>query len=1148
MSRLRRLSLSFLVVFLVSVSAPVPVSASASDEEGDAAHWIRYPAISPDGTTIVFSWRGDLWTVPVEGGEATALTRHAAYEAWPAWSPDSQRIAFASDRHGQLDVFVTSREGGTPARLTWHSADDVPSAFDAAGERIYFSSDRQHSAAALLASGRFEELYSVPADGSARPRQELTTPALEVDLDAAGRVVYEERTAYENEWRKHQTSSAARDLWTWDPSTGEHRKITTFEGEDRDPLWIPEGATERADFETGVLYLSEQDGTLDVWHLPLGPDGDAGEPVQVTEHGPHPVRFPSVADDGTLAYSYHGAIWLRTPDGTSREVEVSLRADDQRNAVVRRTETEGATEMAASPYGDEVAFVIRGDVFVTSVEHGTTRRLTSTPEQERSVAWAPDGRSLYYASERMLDGGRVGSWNLYRLGLVHDDEERFFLATETREEPVLVGEDETFQPVVSPDGTTLAYLHNRDEIRLLDLESGESRVLVPAERNYSYADGDIHFAFSPDGRWLAADYYGYERWVGEVGLVEVATGEIHNVTESGYAEYGGVFSADGETLFYVSDRFGERAHGSWGGEADAMAVSLTREAWDEARMSLEEWERMRERREERERKERGEEDADGDDGKGDDGPDELPESADPVDVETDDLLDRTRRFSLHSASLGASVPSKDGEAIFYLARVDDRLALWAAHPRRGETRRVVELGNGGGRGGPGGDLELSADGETLFVLTPEGKLMHVDVEGFTRVGDGRNGDRGGNGGRGGGDMRAEAIPFRAELEIDRRAERAHLFEHVWRQVKRKFYVEDLHGADWEGLKAAYEPFVADLRHDRDFAEMLSELLGELNASHTGARYRPRHDDGAETASLGLLYDLTHGGPGLVVDAVLDRGPADHAGGRIEPGTTITEIDGVELARGVNPWRLLDGKEGEKVRVALQNDGEAWEEVLEPISLGDEDDLRYERWIERLRQRTDELSDGRVGYVHVQSMNDRSFRRFYRDALGTMSDKEALVVDTRWNGGGWLHDDLAAFLQGELYLTFVPRGKEPGSLGGESAFRWTRPAAVLQNEANYSDGHIGPWVIQHLGLAPLVGAPVAGTGTAVWWERLINPDLVFGIPQVGMLDNEGRYMENQQLEPDVLVYNSPETVAEGGDDQLEAAVRLLLENSGQSTHQ
>ena len=1152
----RRSLLTLGAGLLTCALALPPATAETAPEAGSESraesHWLRYPAISPDGTTVVFSWRGDLWTVPSAGGEARLLTHHGDYEAWPVWSPDSKTIAFASDRHGQLDVFTIPAQGGPETRLTFHSSGDRPVFFEAVSDRLWFTSDRQHAPQALLGAGAFGELYSIPLSGGS-PRQELTTPAEQARLSADGRwVIYEDHRAYEDEWRKHHTSSASRDLWLWDRESGRHLPLADFRGEDREPRFTANG---------DVVYLSGRDGTLDIWRVAVAADGSVGEPRQVTEHGPHPVRFLSSADDGTLAYGYHGAIFTLAPGGEPQQVSIDLAAGEQANAVEREVHTGDATEMAVSPLGDELAFVVRGDIFVASVEHGTTRRLTATPEQERSLSWAPDGRAIYFASERNE------SWNLYKIGLALDDEERFFEATLFDESEVLVSEDETFQPVVSPDGKTLAFLHNRDELRVLDLESGEQKTMIPAERNYSYSDGDRSYTFSPDGRWLAANYIPYRRWIDDVALVEVESGTVHNVTQSGYSEGAARFGAEGNHLYFVSDRFGMRSHGSWGSEMDVFSIALNQETWDLDELSPEAYARLKkkERKERRKGKDGDKKDAPEDKKKkdrkkqGDQGPsaDKAPKAErddeeswggmgggdrieegdpirpiDPVETDLEDLDHRLRRMTLFPSRLSDFAVARNGETVFFLASTAKGFDLWMVRPRSKETRRLTSLGPGGG------ELELSHDGRKLFVLSNEGRISYMDVGFLVETSFGKKRDR--EGGMGGGGGRLESVAFKAESTVDTLAERHHMFEHVWRQVKRKFYVEDLHGADWPMLKAEYSIFLNDIRHGRDFAELLSELLGELNASHTGGSYRERNPDADSTASLGLLYDPAFEGPGLKVADVYKRGPADRDDSVLVAGSVITHIDGTELTAETNPWALLNHQAGKRTRLTVrQADGSTADEVIEPIPGRAERGLRYERWIQRLRDKTEELSGGRIGYVHVQGMNDASFRRFYQDALGKMSDKEALIIDTRYNGGGWLHDDLAAFLQAEDYLWITPRGKEVGSFGAESQFRWTRPVAVLQNESNYSDAHIFPWAFKELELGVLVGMPVAGTGTAVWWERLIDGKTVFGIPQVGMVDKEGRYVENQDLEPHVKVQNTPESVLAGEDAQLKAAVDTLL---------
>jgi C-terminal processing protease CtpA/Prc len=419
-------------------------------------------------------------------------------------------------------------------------------------------------------------------------------------------------------------------------------------------------------------------------------------------------------------------------------------------------------------------------------------------------------------------------------------------------------------------------------------------------------------------------------------------------------------------------------------------------------------------------------------------------------------------------------------------------------------------------------VRFAKDGEKVFVLRAGGRIARVELE----------------------SGKVEPVAYEAEMTVRAEDERAYIFEHAWRQLRRKFYDPALHGTDWDALKAHYGAFLPHIRTNHDFAELLSEMLGELNASHTGAYHRIQVKDADETASLGLIYDPSHAGDGLAIADVLEDGPCDRAGSKIVPGTVLTHLDGVALTAQTNPWRLLDHRADRPTRLAFTlPDGSAAEEVVKPISRDDEEELRYRRWVLRCRAEVERLSGGRAGYVHVRSMDEDSFREVYADVLGRYADKEALVVDTRWNGGGWLHDDLVTFLGGRRYAWFQPRGKERGYFGGEPSARWAGPVVVIQNESNYSDAHVFPWAFQELGLGKLVGTPVAGTGTAVWWERQIDPSIVFGIPQVGLVTTGGRYLENLDLRPDVEVVNDPESRAAGRDLQLERAVAEAVAGIG-----
>ena len=1053
----------------------------------DSFEWIRYPAIAPDGKTICFSYRGDLWLVPVAGGvaggaaggEATPFTTHLGYERSPVWSRDSKRIAFCSDRHGNFDVFIKDVAGGIARRLTHHSGSDVPSDFSPDGKEVLFASARAGDAKANPGAPVSWELYSMAVEGG-RPRLVLPTLAFNARWSDDGRrIAYESRPGRENAWRKHHTSSVTRDIWIFDSAAGKHTQWTTSKHEDRNPVWVGEE----------LAFLSARNG---VFNVVQGREGSVQARTKLTRH---PVRFLSRARDGTLCFTHHGLLYLLPAGGGEpKRVAVHGRVSDRRNGAGVKTLRKGATQFALSPDEKEVAFIVRGELFVASVEHGTTRRLTRTPTQERSPSFAPDGKTIYYAGER------DGSWNIYRVSLGRAEDKYFFRSTLLNEEPVLVSADESFQPSVSPDGKRLAFLHNRDEIRVLDLASGNAWTLVPAERNYSYSDGDITYQWSPDSKWLAFNMLIKGNWIENIGVSRADDGKVIDMTRSGYHEGRPRWAPDSSALLFISHRLGRRSHGSWGADGDVFAMDLTQAAHDRARLSEEEFDLRKKKKDKKEKK------------KDDGDAKEKKEPPKPVTIAFDGRADRTRRLTLHSAPLAAYALSPDGESLVSIARVGDKNGVWLTKWRKGETKRLMKLKE------RGGDVRFAKDGKSVFVRTGGGRLVRLELKGEPKP-----------------------IAYGAEMVIDGAAERAYIFDHAWRQVQRKFYEPKLHGADWEGLRKEYQPKLAEIENNHDFAELLSELLGELNASHTGCYYRPKAEAGDRTAALGLFFDPRDRGDGLLVMEVLKGGPAAKADSGITAGARLVRIDGVTLNATVNTSALLNRRAGKRVLLTFVPKGGTVEKqaVVEPIALGAARQLLYRRWVRNRRDLTDKLSKGRIGYVHVRGMGDRSFRHLYQEALGRFSTREALIVDTRNNGGGWLHDDLVKFFEARPYLKFHPRGKRAGELGGEPFNRWAKPSAVLINERNYSDAHIFPYAFQKLGIGPLIGAPVAGTGTAVWWETQIDGTLNFGIPQVGMLELGGGYIENLDLKPDVLVLHDPESAANGDDPQLEKAVETLL---------
>ncbi|MBL7964128.1 MAG: PD40 domain-containing protein [Flavobacteriales bacterium] len=1075
----------------------LPTLAIAQLSPADEALWLRYPAISPDGGTIVFCYQGDLWRVPSSGGNATLLTTHEAYDCNPVWSRDGQWIAFSSDRFGNNDVFVMPAAGGPATRLTFHSAGDIPTDFSPDSKQVLFSSsrldDRRNQE---FPSPGLGELYTVPVAGG-RVTRVMPTVAEDAQYSPDGSlIVYHDWKGYEDEFRKHHVSSVTRDIWTFSPVTGRYQQISSFGGEDREPVFSTDGRS--------VYYLSEEKGSFNVHRM----SASGGASTQLTFLKDHPVRHLSTSRDGTLCFNHHGTLYTFKEGGQPQKVTVRI-AMDQRYNPERTVSVNGnVRDYDVSSNGKEVAFVHRGEVFVTSVKEGTTRRITNTPEQERDVQFSPDGRTLVYATERN------GSWDLYTTTIVRKEEPYFFTATVLKEEPLLATPAEEFQPRWSPDGKEVAYLEERTTVRVYSIAGKASRTVLPADRNYSYSDGDQHFAWSPDSKWLLVNFLNPDQWIDQSGLIKAdGSGTVTDLSKSGYGHWSPTWTMDGKAMLTYSSRDGMKNHASWGGQVDAYATFFTQAALDRFKLSKEELELLKEEEDKKKKETEEKKDADKSDkakgGKDKDKKDEK-EKVEPLKIELEHIEDRRVRLTIHSSSLSGAVLSKDGEKLYYLARFEKGFDLWETELRTRETKVAAKMNASWTNG-----LMLDKEGKNLYFVR-DGGIARFDI------------DKGS----------VESVGISGEMTLNEAKERAYLFEHVWRQVVKKFYDPKLHGVNWDFYKQEYARVLPQLNNNHDFAELLSEMLGELNASHTGSGYRRREPNSDATASLGLFYDDAYTGSGLKVTEVMQKGPCVKEGTKIKAGVVIEQIDGQVVAHNEDAARLLNRKAGKPTLLSLfdPKGGQRWEETVKPIARWEEGELLYHRWTDRCAFLVDSLSGGRIGYVHVEGMDDPSFRKVYEDALGKHHNKQALVVDTRFNGGGWLHDDLATFLAGKVYMRIEPRGQK---LGKEPQFKWYKPSAVVMSESNYSDAHLFPVTYKALGVGQLVGMPVPGTGTAVWWEGLQN-GMYFGIPQVGMIDNAGNFMENTQLEPDVRQPLEPALVAQGRDQQLEAAVKLLLE--------
>ena len=1055
--------------------------------------WLRDVQISPDGTEIAFCYKGDIYKVPANGGTATQLTTQASYECSPIWSPDSKQIAFASDRNGNFDLFVMSADGGAARRLTTHSASEIPSTFTTDGNYILFSASIQDPAnSALFPTSAMTELYKVPVTGG-RTEQVLGTPAEMVCFDRSGKTfLYQDRKGFEDEWRKHHTSSITRDVWLYDSENGKHTNLTAHAGEDRNPVFAPDGQT--------VYFLSERDGsTFNVYSFPISSPQSL---KTVTHFKTHPVRFLSMGSNGTLCYTYDGEIYTQKQGDKPQKVKIDIIRDDQ-NTIADLNFSNGATSATVSPDGKQVAFIVRGEVFVTSADYNTTKQITHTPAREAGLTFSPDNRTLAYASERN------GNWELYMAKIARKEEANFPNATAIEEE-VLLPSDKTERtyPQFSPDGKELAFIEDRNRLMVLNLETKKVRQVTDGSTWFS-TGGGFDYSWSPDGKWFTLEFIGNRHDpYSDIGMVSAQGGKIINLTNSGYTSGSPRWVLDGNAILFITERYGMRAHASWGSLNDVMLVFMNQDAYDKFRLSKEDYELQKELEKEQKNTTEAKKN---DKKKGDNkekSEEKKEEKVKDIVVELNNIEDRIVRLTPNSSDLGSAIITKDGETLYYLSAFEGGYDLWKMNLRKKDTKLLHKMDAGWA------NMEMDKDGKNLFLLGSNTmQKMGTDSESL------------------------KPISYQAHVKMDLAAERDYMFNHVYKQEQKRFYNLNMHGIDWDAMTKAYRKFLPHIDNNYDFAELLSEYLGELNVSHTGGRFRPQLK-GDATATLGLLYDWNHNGKGLLISEVVEKGPFDHARSKVKAGNIIEKIDGQEITPESDYSVLLNGKARKKTLVTLYNPQtkERWEEVVVPVSNGVMSDLLYARWVKQRAADVDKWSNGRLGYVHIESMGDDSFRSVYSDILGKYNNREGIVIDTRFNGGGRLHEDIEILFSGKKYFTQVVRGREACDMPSR---RWNKPSIMVQCEANYSNAHGTPWVYSHQKIGKLVGMPVPGTMTSVSWETLQDPTLVFGIPVIGYRLPDGSYLENSQLEPDIKVANSPETVVKGEDTQLKAAVDELL---------
>lgn len=1062
------------ILVLMVTMAACPLAAFASGTPS-----FSEPGISPDGTEIAFVSGGDIWTVPTGGGQASLLVSHPATEARPLWSPDGRHLAFQSTRTGNGDVYVLTPATGELRRLTHDEAPALPTGWSPDGTWVYFTSSGRDIAG-------MNDVFRVRRTGGTPMAVAADRFANEFDASPSpdGRTLALARLGISSDqwWRRGSSHIDTSELWLMnvegDPS---HRPLATAPGaRQKWPLWLPGG--------DAVVFVSDRGGAENLWLFPLG-----GEPRPLTPFTDGRVLWPTMSGDGvTVAFERNLEIWLLDmASGRTAPVAIQRRGVPAAEETERLQLTSGFEELALSPDGKKLALVVRGEVFaVGAKEGGDAVRVTTTPGPEAHLAWAPDSRRLAFTSF-----GEDG-WRL-RLHDFSEGKGRFLTA---------FGEGDAVAPVFSPDGSHLAYLREGRELRVMELGTGQDRLLAEGDFPRMPLAGTGGVAWSPDSRFLAYLTTG-EHLYTNAWVVAAAGGDPQPASALANTFGRTVrWSSDGTFLLFAT---GQRTE-----DGRVARVDLTPEApvfREDAFRDLF----------------RQETPGNG----GDFRTDQASPSGDqdivsqgtvyphgsgvrPVAITWEGLL---RRVSLLPVGLDVEsvVLNPDGDAVLLQATAAGRSNLWLfpldRRSREEPVPRQLTSTTGEKRA-----AHFSPDGKEVWFLD-DGKIGIVTVD--SKV--------------------SRSLAVSAVADSNPAGERLEVWRQVHRYLRDHFYDPGFHGLDWDVTANRYRSHAAGAANRRELARVLSLMVGELNASHLGVK--PAVERAKEDAGrVGVFFDRsvyeTQGR--LRVTEVIPLGPAHLAGG-IAPGDVLVAVNGTPLDGNTNFDALLLGTRGRRTELTVETGDSHRTVAVRPVSQAAEGALLYRDWVERNREYVERASGGRLGYVHMADMGWGSLQRLYQDLDARAFARQGVVIDLRHNNGGFVNVYAIDVFARREYLTMTPRGSMSAparSVLGQRALG--KPTALVINRHSLSDAEDFTEGYRTLGLGPVIGEPTAGWIIYTWNARLSDGTVV-RLPRMRVDDARGENMELAPRPVDVQVGRPPGEGASDRDSQLDAAVAELL---------
>lgn len=1027
---------------------------------------------------VAFVYSSDIWIVSSAGGVARRLTSHPGLELFPKFSPDGKWIAFTGQYDGDEQVYVIPTEGGKPTRLT-----DYPAWGPLAAR---WGSDNQ--VVGWTPDGN-SVVFRSHRDQRAIVKSRLYSVSVSGGLPKPLPLMEAGSGAFSPDGTRILFSPQSRDFRTWKGYRGgwAHDLWILDEHGDARRVTNHNGSDRDPMWNAlGINFVSDRSDRLNLYRADVN-----GKNVEQLTYHDKDVRWASDDMTGNVVYELHGDLRVYSVGGADNKIDIRVPDDGVHSRPHVANVGDQIEDFDLSPNGQRVALTARGDIFSVPIDKGVVRNLTRSDSHERLAAWSPDGSSIAFVSDAT---GEEELW-------LSRDEAVFH----TRQ--ITDGNKLRFYRIEwSPKGDRIAATDHRGQLFVININDGDLRKIGETGAWYR-----PDFEWSPDGKFLAFSAL-EPTFMTSLFVWGDAVG-VHRLTPALNNEFNPVWHESGNYIYYLADRGYEPQIGAY--EWNYVVARETVVQGIALRSGLP--------------NPVGQEQAQIQNAELGDG------------IEFDDIESRVFRVPLDSDNYELLRLKGDElllvrTAAFHLGKEPATDAELIAYSIESEEQRTLAksiLGETGSQDVTGtvGQVEVALESASVLVKDKNAGLVLYEIE--------------------------SAAPTPVDTSnvrktVDPAKEWQNSFDEVWRRFRDFFYVRDMHGVDWPAIGQRYRELLPDVSHRSDLNYLIGEMVAELNVGHayvfggdSWSPSRPRSsllgatfefDPTANRYRIGHIYEGDNSDK-------LFRSPLTEVGQRASSGEYVLAIDGVDLTGKQNPYTLLREIGSDVVELVISPSPDyADSRALVVDTVRSEQPLIYFDWVEGNRKRVEELSAGKLGYLHIPDMGPTGIREFIRSYYGQIR-KDGLIVDVRGNTGGNISQMILerlfrkpyslGYVQGEKHARVYPWG-----VGGARVF--SGEIAVLADETTLSDGEAFTWTFQAAGRGPVIGTRTWGGVVGIDETGRTVDGGGMRVPQFALADRDGQWVvEGVGVVPDIEVDNSPVDLIEGRDSQLDRAIVELL---------